>query len=358
MSLNSYIMLSSYHVELYFFNIMSLNSYVMLSSCHDELCLFHIMSLSSYNLLCCHHVMVSCACSILCRWVVRLCCIHIMMSCPCSILCRWVVILCCHHVIMGCACSMLCRWKVRLYCILMSCACSILCRWIVILYCYYVMMSCARFILYCWRVILYCDFTLLYCARFIVSRFLVLLCDIHGVLCVTYLSSWLLCSILVISWCAVWTLQCVVEKDVVLKARNDLTSETSHFGNVQFSSQITSHSPSLARPISNNTPDRVMRCWGCSSPGSFLSWFIFVKGTTGGEYILTESKFGAKTRGVYYYFPFPEHNNANLHKGAIDIETSKYEDQGQWLGMQWIGLIYYSSSFMWSMKELSSIAFP
>ena len=163
----------------------------------------------------------------------------------------------------------------------------------------------------------------------------------------------------------------------------DMTSEPSHFDNVQFSSQITSHSPSLARPISNSTPDKVMRCWGCTSPGSWLSWFIYVKGTTRGEYILTESKFGAKTRGVYF-FPFPGHTIANCFisllyvmymtlfyriniylsiyltctKAQFNIETSKYEDQGQWLGMQWIEFIYYSSSFVWSMKELSSIAFP
>ena len=43
-----------------------------------------------------------------------------------------------------------------------------------------------------------------------------------------------------------------------------------------------------------------MICWGCTSLGSLLSWFIYVKGTTRGEYILTESKFGAKTRGVYF----------------------------------------------------------
>ena len=43
-------------------------------------------------------------------------------------------------------------------------------------------------------------------------------------------------------------------------------------------------------------------------------YIIYVKGTTMGEYILTESKFGAKIRGVYF-FPFPGHNIANLHKG-------------------------------------------
>ena len=41
MSLNSYIMLSSYHYDLCFFHIMLLNSYIILSSYHNELCVFH-----------------------------------------------------------------------------------------------------------------------------------------------------------------------------------------------------------------------------------------------------------------------------------------------------------------------------
>ena len=47
MSLNSYILLSSYHDELCLFHIMSLNSHILLSSYHDELCFFHIMLLNS-----------------------------------------------------------------------------------------------------------------------------------------------------------------------------------------------------------------------------------------------------------------------------------------------------------------------
>ena len=157
---------------------------------------------------------------------------------------------------------------------MMSCAFSISCRWVVvlccqnnmiILCCHHIMTSRACFILCCWVTMLYWMFG-------------------------TY-----------------------------------LTSEPSHFDNVQFSSQITSHSPSLARPNSNNTPDWVMRCWGCTSPGSLLSWFIYVKGTTRGEYILTESKFCAKTWGVYLS-PFPSHNIANLHKCAIVNMKIKVSD--------------------------------
>ena len=126
---------------------MSLNSYIMLSSYHDEL----YMSLMSCADEFPYYV----------HWIVRLCCIHVMMSCACSILCRWVVILCCHHVMMSCACSILCRWIVRLCClyIMMSCAFSISCRWVVvlccqnniiILCCHHTMTSCASFILCCW----------------------------------------------------------------------------------------------------------------------------------------------------------------------------------------------------------------
>ena len=98
--------------------------------------------------------------------------------------------------------------------------------------------------------------------------------------------------------CCVHFTLCCRETMLYWMLGTDLTSEPSHFGNVQFSSQIASHSP-----ISNNTPDWVMRCWGCTSPGSLLSWFIYVKGTTRGEYILTESKFGAKNWGAYFYTP-------------------------------------------------------
>ena len=157
--------------------------------------------------------------------------------------------------------------------------------------------------------------------------------------------------------CCVHLTLCCRETMLCWMLGTDLTSEPSHFGNVQFSSQIASHSPSLARPISNNTPDWVMRCWGCTSPGSLLSWFIYVKGTTRGEYILTESKFGAKTRGAYFSL-FLVIISRTCTKAQFDIEPSKYEYQGHWLGMQWIGLIYYSSSFMWGLKKLSSIAFP
>ena len=168
------------------------------------------------DILCCLHIMMICTSSILNRWIVILCCHHVMMSWACSILCRWVFLLCCHHVMMSCACSILCPWVVRLCCvhIMMSYACSILCRWIVILY--HIMMCWVHFTLCCWETMLY------------------------------------------------WMLE------------NDLTSEPNHFDNVQFSSQITSHSPSVARPISNNTPDWVMRSWGCTSPGSLLSWFIYI----------------------------------------------------------------------------------
>ena len=153
--------------------------------------------------------------------------------------------------------------------------------------------------------------------------------------------------------CCVHFTLCCWETMLYWMLGTDLTSEPSHFGNVQFSSQITSHSPSLARPTSNNTTDWVMRCWGCTLPGSLLSWFIYVKGNTRGEYILTESQ----SEGFIFSL-FLVIISRTCTKVKFDIETSKYEDQGQWLGMQWIGLIYYSFSFMWSMKELSSIAFP
>ena len=75
-------------------------------------------------ILCCHHVMMSCVCSILCRWIVRLCCLYVMMSCAFSISCRWVVvlccrnniiILCCHHIMTSCASVILCCWVTMLY---------------------------------------------------------------------------------------------------------------------------------------------------------------------------------------------------------------------------------------------------
>ena len=183
------------------------------------LCCLHIMMSCTSSILCrwiiilcSYHVMMSCACSILCRWVVGLCCIHIMMSCACSILCRWVVILWCHHVMMGCACSMLCRWIVRLCClyIMMSCACSILCRWIVILSSRHYELHSIHFMLVNSYTMLWLYFIIL-CTIYNKS-FSCFLCDKHGMLCVTYLSSWLLCRILIISWCAVCTLHCVVVK--------------------------------------------------------------------------------------------------------------------------------------------------
>ena len=89
--------------------------------------------------------------------------------------------------------------------------------------------------------------------------------------------------------CCVHFTLCCRETMLYCMLGTDLTSEPSHFGNVQFSSQIASHSPSLARPISNNTPGLSNEMLRLYSPGSLLSWFKYVKGTTRGEYILTES---------------------------------------------------------------------
>ena len=101
MSLNSYIMLSSYHDEVCWFHIMSMSSYIMLSLCHDELCLIHFMSLNIYIMLSLYIVM-SCAFSISCRWVVVLCCQNN------------IIILCCHHIMTSCASFILCCWVTML----------------------------------------------------------------------------------------------------------------------------------------------------------------------------------------------------------------------------------------------------
>ena len=92
-----------------------------------------------------------------------------------------------------------------------------------------------------------------------------------------------------------------------------------------------------------------MRCWGCTSPWSLLSWFIYVKGLLG-ENIFWRNLNSAQRPEGLIFSPFLVLISRTRTKAQFDIETSKYEDQGQWLGMQWIGLVYYSSTFMWSNR--------
>ena len=152
-----------------------------------------------------------CTCYILCRWIVILCCLHVMMSCTSSILYRWIVILCCHHVMMSCAGSILCRWVVILCCnhVMMSCAGSILCRWIARLCCLYIMMSCAFSISCRWVVVLCCQ-----------NNMIILCCHHIMTSCASFI---LCCWVTMLYW----------------MFGTDMTSEPSHFDNVQFSSQIT-----------------------------------------------------------------------------------------------------------------------